>query len=86
MKYFPYGGEKTMKELKILGENDTQKYKKKYERKLSLKPQDVLDDLNDAFQAIAKNPNIYTMQKHLKAIAIFIILVSLLGILSLYLL
>ena len=84
MKYYPYGGFKNDIMLQKMSKKATESNIKKYNRHKSLEFDDVIEDLNEAFQNLSNKFNLQTLMMHLKELSIVLIVISLIGILILY--
>lgn len=80
MKYFPYGGTLSKKELITLSNKATSNNKKSLKRKHSLKLTHLLDDANLAFQEISRDSSVYMLKKHTKILSILLITFSFIGL------
>ena len=81
---FPYGGDKNIDDLNSLSNYYTTQNWDAYKRKLSLKPKDILEDLNNALQDLFSNFSIQTLNTHKKAFSLLLIIVTAIGLLLLY--
>lgn len=84
MKYYPYGESKDIKTLQNMGDLDTKRNKEFYDKYMGFDPKTLISELNDAFQDLSKNSDVQTVLKHLKVLSLLIIVVSLVGIIVLY--
>jgi hypothetical protein len=98
MKYYPYGGNMTTSECKFstrkctfstsdlpeLTKNANSVQERKYRRELSLNPQHLVADLNNALQNLSNDFTVNTLSKHVKELSLFVIFVSIVGLLLLY--
>ena len=84
MKYYPYGESKDEKTLQNMSNEDTKRNQELYDKYMNLDPKTLISELNDAFQDLSKNSDLQTVLKHLKTLSLLLIIVSLIGIILLY--
>ena len=84
MKYFPYGGDIDENKMKKMSNEYSLKEEENYQRTLSLDINDILIDMNLAFQELSHNFDVSTLNKHKKSVGLLLIVVSIIGLLLLY--
>ena len=84
MKYYPYGGYKNASELESMSEEASAKNIESYQRKRSVKFDDIVEDLNTAFQNLSRRFDLETLRFHMKELSLLIIAISVVGIALLY--
>lgn len=86
-KYMPYGGTESKKGLSNKSKEAERKYQEEYDRKRSLQPEDLMEDMNEALNVIMninkEEIGMKELQKHLKGISLLMIGIGVIGHLTL---